>query len=132
MKKIAKILVVDDEKDTRELIATVLADEGYSITIADNGENALSLVKSERFDLVITDLKMPVMDGMQFLLEIRRIASTTNVIMVTAFAEVESYINAMSLGAIEYLPKPLLIKELKKVVHHVLNKKDQNSTDHAD
>ena len=115
-----KILVVDDEEGARELFSTILTDEGYEVTLANNGEEALALFKNNPFNLVITDIKMPVMDGLQLLQEIRKIGSKTDVIMVTAYGEVESYLKAMSLGAAEYINKPIRIKELKRIVHKVL------------
>ncbi|HLE39989.1 MAG TPA: response regulator [Nitrospirota bacterium] len=118
-----KILVVDDEEGARELFFTILSDEGYDITLANNGEEALARFKSDACDLVITDIKMPVMDGLQLLQEIRKTGSKTDVIMVTAYGEVESYLKAMSLGAAEYINKPIRIKELKRIVHKVLTER---------
>lgn len=118
-----KILVVDDEEGARELFYTILTDEGYSITLANNGEEALGIFKNDGFDLVITDIKMPVMDGLQLLQEIRKLGSKTDVIMVTAYGEVESYLKAMSLGAAEYINKPIRVKELKRIVHKVLTER---------
>ena len=115
-----KILVVDDEEGARELFNTILTDEGYDVSLANCGEDALDLFKNNPFNLVITDIKMPVMDGLQLLQEIRKIGSKTDVIMVTAYGEVESYLKAMSLGAAEYINKPIRIKELKRIVHKVL------------
>ena len=115
-----KILVVDDEEGARDLFNTILTDEGYDVSLANGGEEALDLFKSNPFNLVITDIKMPVMDGLQLLQEIRKMGSKTDVIMVTAYGEVESYLTAMSLGAAEYINKPVRIKELKRIVHKVL------------
>jgi two-component system, response regulator, stage 0 sporulation protein F len=115
-----KILVVDDEEGARDLFNTILTDEGYDVSLANGGEEALGLFKSYPFNLVITDIKMPVMDGLQLLQEIRKLGSKTDVIMVTAYGEVESYLKAMSLGAAEYINKPIRIKELKQIVHKVL------------
>jgi DNA-binding NtrC family response regulator len=118
-----KILVVDDEEGARELFYTILSDEGYEVSLAVNGEDALSHMKSASFDLVVTDIKMPGMDGLQLLQEIRKTGSKADVIMVTAYGEVESYLKAMSLGAAEYINKPIRIKELKRIVHKVLSER---------
>ena len=118
-----KILVVDDEEGARELFFTILSDEGYDITLANNGAEALVRLKSDAYDRVGTDRKMPVMDGLQLLQEIRKTGSKTDVIMVTAYGEVESYLKAMSLGAAEYINKPIRIKELKRIVHKVLTER---------
>jgi two-component system, response regulator, stage 0 sporulation protein F len=122
-----KILVVDDEEGARELFNTILTDEGYEVALAETGEAGLVLFKSKSFDLVITDIKMPVMDGLQLLQEIRNLGSKTDVIMVTAYGEVESYLKAMSLGAAEYINKPIRIKELKRIVHKVLTEQQTRS-----
>ncbi len=115
-----KILVVDDEEGARELFNTILTDEGYHVTLAVSGEDAVSRLKADSFDLIVTDIKMPGMDGLQLLQEIRKSGMRSDVIMVTAYGEVESYLKAMSLGAAEYINKPIRIKELKRIVHKVL------------
>ncbi len=122
-----KILVVDDEEGARDLFNTILTDEGYEVALANGGEEALNLFKTNPFNLVITDIKMPVMDGLQLLQEIRKMGSKTDVIMVTAYGEVESYLKAMSLGAAEYINKPIRIKELKQIVHKVLTEQRARS-----
>ena len=121
------ILVVDDEEGARELFNTILTDEGYEVALANSGADALTLFKNKPFNLVITDIKMPVMDGLQLLQEIRNMGSKTDVIMVTAYGEVESYLKAMSLGAAEYINKPIRIKELKRIVHKVLTEQKSRS-----
>lgn len=118
-----KILVVDDEEGARELFHTILTDEGYEVTLANDGQDALSRMHGNAFDLVVTDIKMPGMDGLQLLQEIRKAGSRADVIMVTAYGEVESYLKAMSLGAAEYINKPIRIKELKRIVHKVLTER---------
>jgi len=122
-----KILVVDDEEGARDLFNTILTDEGYEVSLANGGEEALGLFKGGLFNLVITDIKMPIMDGLQLLQEIRKMGSKTDVIMVTAYGEVESYLKAMSLGAAEYINKPIRIKELKQIVHKVLTEQRARS-----
>ena len=119
----AKILVVDDEEDTRELFHTVLSGEGYHVTLANNGDEAQTLFKTGSFDLVISDIIMPDVDGLQLLQEIRKIGPTVDVIMTTGLGQVDAYIKAMSLGAVEYLNKPVRIHELKGIVQRVLRKR---------
>lgn len=118
-----KILVVDDEAGARELFFTILTEEGYDVSLASNGAEALGMFKGDLFDLVLTDIKMPVMDGLQLLQEIRKLGSKSDVIMVTAYGEVETYLKAMSLGAAEYINKPVRVKELKRIVHKVLTER---------
>jgi DNA-binding NtrC family response regulator len=115
-----KILVVDDEEDARDLCNSILTDEGHEVYLANSGEAALDLLKNNSFNLVITDMNMPTMDGLQLLEEIRKTGSRTDVIMVTAYGKVENYLKARSLGAVEYINKPIHIKELKRIVHKVL------------
>ena len=122
-----KILVVDDEEGARELFNIILSDEGYDVSLANSGEEALDMFKNGQFNLMITDIKMPTMDGIQLLQEIRKTGSKTDVIMVTAYGEVESYLKAMSLGAAEYINKPIRIKELKRIVHKVLTEQKARS-----
>lgn len=118
-----KILVVDDEESTRELFHTVLSDEGYHVTLANNGDEALTLFKTGSFDLVISDIIMPDTDGLQLLQEIRKTGPTVDVIITTGLGQVDAYIKAMSLGAVEYLNKPVRIHELKGIVQKVLTKR---------
>lgn len=118
-----KILVVDDEAGARDLFFTILTEEGYDVSLANNGAEALGMFKGDLFDLVLTDIKMPVMDGLQLLQEIRKLGSKSDVIMVTAYGEVETYLKAMSLGAAEYINKPIRVKELKRIVHKVLTER---------
>ena len=115
-----RILIVDDEENAREGLAKILKKSGYITSTAENGEDALETLKKNKYDLVISDIKMPRMDGMQLLKKIRKIAPDIGMIMVTAYGEVESYLEAMSHGAVEYLNKPIKIEELKKVVSKVL------------
>ena len=116
----AKILVVDDEEGARELFHTVLSDDGHLVTLANNGDEALALFKTGSFDLVISDILMPQTDGLQLLQEIRRTGPTVDVIITTGVGQVDAYIKAMSLGAVEYLNKPIRIHELKGIVQKVL------------
>lgn len=119
----AKILVVDDEEGTRELFHTILSDDGYLVTLANNGDEALTLFKTGSFDLVISDILMPDTDGLQLLQEIRKTGPTVDVIITTGLGQVDAYIKAMSLGAVEYLNKPVRIHELKGIVQKVLTKR---------
>jgi two-component system response regulator (stage 0 sporulation protein F) len=116
----AMILVVDDEENTREGLSKILAKEGYTVEMAANGKEAMSLLKRQGFDLVITDMRMPMMDGLEVLREIKKMDEDIGVIMITAFGEVESYLEAMNMGAFEYINKPIRVNELKRVITKVL------------
>jgi DNA-binding NtrC family response regulator len=115
------ILVVDDEENTRLGLSKLLSQEGYLVDLAANGMEALELLRRQRVSLVISDINMPDMNGIGFLREISRRFPSTNVIMITAYGGVESYLEAMNLGALEYLHKPVRLDELRSVLKKVFN-----------
>lgn len=114
--QLKRILVVDDEENTRVALKRLLTREGYDVKTASNGSEALSQIRSQPVELVITDLNMPVMNGLNFLRELNREYPSSNVIMITAYGEVESYLEALNLGAFEYLNKPVKLDELRKIM----------------
>ncbi|MBI5189353.1 MAG: response regulator [Nitrospirae bacterium] len=116
----ALILVVDDEEHAREGLSKILTREGYEVETAANGREAIDLIKRQNFDLVITDMRMPLVDGFEVLREIKKMDDSVGVIMITAYGEVESYLEAMNLGAFEYINKPVRVNELKRVITKVL------------
>ena len=112
-----KILVVDDNLEMCKLIEKVLIKEGYEILIAGDGEEALDKVKNKKdIKLVIADIKMPKKDGTNLLKEIQEDYPTIKVILMTAYGDVEQYLQMMDMGAYEYMPKPIKIEELDRVV----------------
>ncbi len=116
-----KILVVDDEENTRIALTRLLIREGHEVQTASNGFEALQRLKTSPAELIITDLNMPEMNGLTFLKELNREYPYSNVIMITAFGEVESYLNALNLGAFEYLNKPIRLEELRKVMGKIFS-----------
>lgn len=116
-----RILVVDDEENTRLALTRLLAREGYDVKTAANGSEALNQIRNQPVELIITDLNMPVMNGLTFLRELNREQPASNVIMITAYGEVESYLEALNLGAFEYLNKPVKLDELKKVMRKMFH-----------
>lgn len=116
-----KILIVDDEENARIGLKKLLSQEGYQVETVSNGFEALEFLDRRPVNLVITDINMPEMNGLVFLRELNRMYPTTNVIMVTAYGGVESYLEAMNLGAFEYLNKPVKLDELRAVVHRIFN-----------
>jgi two-component system response regulator PilR (NtrC family) len=102
----SKILIVDDEKTIRESIELVLKEEGYEIEMAANGKEALKIAEQKNFDVIITDLKMPEMDGLQLLTHCRKICPKTFFIIITAHGSLESAIEALRMGAFDYILKP--------------------------
>ncbi len=119
----ARILVVDDDQGMREFMEIMLTKEGYDVTSAEGPVKAINLCAKIDFDLVITDLKMPKIDGIEFLKTIKDQRPETIVILVTAYASGETAINAMKEGAYDYVEKGGSIEELKQIVHSALLKK---------
>ncbi len=120
-----KILVVDDEPNSREGLTKILIKEGYEVVAAASGKDALKEAEKEDIDLIITDLKMPEISGTDILEKIRESKPDIGVIIVTAYGEVNSYLKAMTLGAFEYLNKPIKLDELRRVIHKALNKSEK-------
>jgi len=116
------ILVVDDEKNQREILETILSGEGYDVTTASSGEAAMKFVADRHFDLVLTDLKMTGMSGLDLLKELTDFDKSIIVILLTAHGSVDSAVDAMRLGAFEYLQKPYDSEKLLETVSRALNK----------
>ena len=117
------ILIVDDEEIARANMKHVLVKEGYTCHDAGNGAEAMEVMAREEIDLVVTDLKMERMDGLELLEQINRTAPEVPVIMVTGFATVSSAVDALKRGAAHYLGKPVSLDELRATVREVLEKK---------
>ena len=116
-----QILVVDDEQNSREGLTKILIKEGYEVVAAESGQDALAKAKKQDFDLIITDLRMPEISGIDVLEKIREKKPDIGVIIVTAYGEVNSYLKAMTLGAFEYLNKPIKLDELRRVIRKALD-----------
>ena len=119
----AKILVVDDEKDICKVLEFLLKSEGYAVSVAYNGEEALEKLKKDHFDVVITDLKMDKVDGVAVLEKTKELSSDTAVVIMTAFASVESAVNIMKKGASDYIVKPFLNEEIKIILRRILEQR---------
>jgi two-component system, NtrC family, response regulator PilR len=117
---VSKILVVDDEAAMRDLLRIVLEKERHEVLTANDGMAGLSLATSRDIDLVISDIKMPGLDGVGLLAGLRQQGRTTPVIMITAYADSESAIQAMKQGAYDYLTKPFKMDEIKLVIRRAL------------
>ena len=118
-----RVLVVDDERSMRELLSIVLRREGYEVTLAENGGTAVEQLERARFDLLISDVKMPDMSGVDVLRAAKRIDQDILGIMITAFASADTAIEAMRLGAHDYLSKPFDVDELKIKVRNALEQR---------
>ena len=119
----AKILVLDDDQEMREFLAIMLTKEGYEVTVADRPEKAINLCRKTAYDLVITDLRMPKIDGIEFLRTIKDDRPDTIVILMTAYASGETAVNAMKEGAYDYVEKGGSNEELIRIVRQALLKK---------
>jgi DNA-binding NtrC family response regulator len=115
-----RILVLDDDPHFLRVLARILSGENFLVTSAAGACDAMELLKSAQFDLVISDLRMPECDGLSFLESLRRSGNTVPVIILTAYGEVDTYLEAMNAGATEYLNKPIQSDELLKSVHACL------------
>ncbi len=118
----ARILIVDDEATIRDTLCTILKEEGFDARSAENGRRALEKLQEENYDLVITDLRMPEMDGLELLKAVKLNSPQTSVIIITAYGSMESAIEALRLGAFDYLIKPLdfddVILRVRRLMQH--------------
>lgn len=117
------ILIVDDEEDILSVLADTVARWGYNPIIARDGKDALEKVRTLPIDLVLTDLKMPKMDGVRLLKEIKEADENTEVILFTGYPAVETAIEAMKVGAFDYLVKPVDIDELRLKIERGLERR---------
>lgn len=116
------ILVVDDELSMREFLSILLEREGYTPHAAANGIGALELLEQQDFDLVISDINMPGLDGISLLEKIKSISPDTAVLLITAFSTTEQAVEAMKFGAYDYIAKPFKVEEIKLLVKNALEK----------
>src|SRR5262249_10656440 len=115
-RRATRILVVDDERSMRELMAIVLRREGYDVLLAENGKTAIAVLEREPIDLLISDIKMPDISGVEVLRAAKAIDRDILGIMITALASPETAVEAMRLGACDYLSKPFDVDLLKMKV----------------
>jgi len=118
----AKILVVDDELSMRQFLEILLKKEGHEVISAADGEEALSHFQADSFDLLLSDIKMPKVDGLELLRKVKESRPNMAVIMITAYASPEDAIAAMKAGAYDYLTKPFKLREIKAVIRNALSK----------
>lgn len=118
-----KILVVDDERSMRDFLSIMLKKAGYDVTTAIDGDEAVKILHKDIFDLVITDLKMPKVDGLQVLKTVKELSPDTVVIVITAFASTETTVEAMKEGAYDYITKPFQNDEMKIRIKKALEKR---------
>jgi DNA-binding NtrC family response regulator len=118
----AKILIAEDEKAQRELLEGFLKKEGFSVEAASNGRQAIEKIERDFFDIAFLDYKMPELDGLQTLREIRKRFPDLPVVMMTAYGTVETAVASMKEGALDYLTKPIDLEELLLIIQKVLER----------
>jgi len=116
----AQLLVVDDKANIRQLLAAAFKDRGFDVTTASNGDEAVELLEDTTFDIVITDLKMPGRDGIGVLRAVKQKSVDTGVIVVTAYGTMETAVEAMRLGAYDFIGKPFKLAEIERKVDRFL------------
>ena len=119
--KKVKILALDDEKIVLESVSRILEEENYQVKTCRNGEEALETLKEGGFDILITDLKMPGMDGLQAMESMLEIDPDLSIIMFTAYSTVDSAVKAMKMGAVDYIRKPFTPDQLTELVAKIMN-----------
>jgi DNA-binding NtrC family response regulator len=117
---LAVFLVAEDDLDFRELLVGVFQDADHEVDEASDGSQAMEKIRSRKYDLVLSDVKLPVKDGMEVLRETKFLSPDTEVVMMTAYGNVDTAATAMKLGASDFLQKPFSIPELEMRVEKVL------------
>ena len=118
-----RIVVIDDEVNAAAALETLLREDGYEVAKANDGRSGLLLIEKQEPDVVLTDLRMPEMDGIELLTRIKQIRPETMVVLMTAYGTVKTAVKAMKLGAEDYLPKPIDVEELEVILQKTLEKK---------
>jgi nitrogen regulation protein NR(I) len=124
-----QILVVDDEPNLRRVLSAQLERDGYDVHAAEDGEQALSILKEHHIDLVITDLRMPRIDGMELLRRAQKLDAELPVVMITAHGTVDNAVEALKTGAFDYLTKPFDQIEVRTIVAKALRTRDLSATE---
>lgn len=122
-KQKAKILIVDDEENIRKMLRRALESENHEIETALNGDEGLSKIKEDDFDLILLDLKLPGMDGIEVLEKMREEDILVPVLIITGYGSTESAVKVMKLGAIDYLQKPFKPQDIKEQVTDILKRR---------
>lgn len=123
-----KILVVDDELLIRDLLYDFFISQDWDITVAEDGRKALDLLTGERFDIVLTDLKMPGLDGIELIGQIREILNDMPIIVMTGYPSLDSALDALRQKVDDYIIKPFNINNLYKAVQKAVEGKDSSKT----
>lgn len=119
-----RILVVEDDEDMRENLQRILVSAGYEVQLAQDGADAISVLETYACDLILTDLLMPRMGGLEFLTEIRRQEQNLPVVFLTAFGKQAAFTKAMDLGAVGFITKPFQAESLLALIREVFDRKE--------
>jgi DNA-binding response OmpR family regulator len=119
-----KILVTEDDEKMRNGLVELLKEQGYSVDSAQNGQIGLEMIKETDYDIVLSDLIMPVMGGMELLRNIKQIKPDTSIIFITGFGTIENAVEAIKVGASDYITKPFKIDEVESKIKKVLAEKE--------
>ena len=126
----AKILIIDDERGIRNTLREILADEGHEVEVAENGKQGLEMAQAKAYDLIFSDIKMPEMDGLEFLAKLKNGENDANdangecpVVMITGHGDVETAVQALKLGAYDFLLKPLDLNRILITTKNALESK---------
>jgi len=131
-KETQTILVVDDERSMREFLDILLTKEGYQVSVAASGRDACQVVEQNKYDVIITDIKMQDVNGIEVLKKAKAVSPESIVIMISAFATAETAVEAMREGAYDYIPKPFKVRDFKKIVRDALESKTPRTIEDAD
>jgi len=131
-KETQTILVVDDERSMREFLDILLTKEGYQVSVAASGREACQVVEQNKYDVIITDIKMQDVNGIEVLKKAKTVSPESIVIMISAFATAETAVEAMREGAYDYIPKPFKVRDLKKIVRDAFESKTPRTVEGAD
>ena len=111
-----RILVVDDEEDVRGTLSDMIEGLDYQVVVAENGNEALERIKTEKIDLIITDLSMPKMNGLELIVNSKQINPNIPIAVISAFGNVENTTDALTRGAFSFIAKPFKISQIKELI----------------
>ena len=123
MSAIARVLIVDDEEDIRKVLSAYLGRINYDVDTAENGQDAINKFYKGRYDLILSDLTMPSMDGLELLNKIREFDQDILFLMITGNPSVETAVNAIRIGAYDYIEKPVQLEEMKMKIERAFENK---------
>jgi len=124
MKKIGRVMVVDDEENIRDVLSSYLTSLGYGVETANDGEDALKKFKRGSFDLIISDLLMPTIDGLELLKKVRDQDREVIFLMITGYPSIETAVEAIKKGAYDYITKPFHMEDVKIRIERAFEKKN--------